>query len=266
MDGRRGRRDDRRNSRPVLRWGRTVKPYYEADGITIYHGDTLNVLRDVETPAIAALVSDPPYSSGNLPESMKQKAGPRLRGWTWDEKVMETDQLSTLGFIYLMRSICVEARLRMAVGGSLLLFIDWRNWGNLCGAVESSGFRVNNMVVWDKQSFGMGNGFRNQHELVLYGSLGAPRVISHSVPNVISARREANDLHQSPKPIALMSRLLEVVSDNGDLVLDPFMGSGSTLLAAKNLGRRAIGIEIEERYCEIAAERLSQSVLGLGAA
>lgn len=240
-----------------------MTPYYEEDGITIYHGDTLNVLREMPEGNVSAVVTDPPYSSGNLPESMKQKAAPRLRGWNWEDKVMATDQLSTLGFIWLMRSICVEARLRLAEGGSLLAFIDWRNWGNLVGAVESAGFRVNNMVVWDKTMIGMGNGFRNQHELVLYASVGTPRVCSHSVPNVLSFKREANDLHQSPKPTSLMSRLLEVVSTDGDTVLDPFMGSGSTLIAAKQSGRKAIGIEIEERYCEIAAKRLSQRVLPL---
>jgi DNA modification methylase len=240
-----------------------MTPYYSDDLVTIYHGDTLNVLADLPVEPIAALVTDPPYSSGNLPESMKQKASPRLRGWTWEDKVMETDQLSTLGFIWLMRAICVEARQRMSDGGSALVFIDWRNWGNLVGAVESSGFRVNNMVVWDKRSIGMGNGFRNQHELVLYASKGTPRVVSHSVPNVLAYRRAENEDHQSPKPVDLMGRLIEVVADAGDLILDPFMGSGSTLVAAKGQAVRSIGIEIEERYCEIAANRCRQEVLGL---
>lgn len=242
------------------------QPYYSDEWVTLYHGDTLDVLRELPTDEIAALVTDPPYSSGNLPESMKQKAAPRLRGWTWQDKVMETDQLSTLGFIWMMRALLVEARLRLIDGGSVCIFIDWRNWGNLVGAVESAGFRVNNMVVWDKQSIGMGNGFRNQHELVLYGSVGAPRVVSHSIPNVLGVKREANDLHQSPKPVSLMCSLLEVVSAPGDVVLDPFAGSASTLVAAKQLGRKAIGIEIEERYCEIAAKRLAQDVLDFGAA
>jgi DNA modification methylase len=241
-----------------------VTPYYQDEHVTLYHGDTLNVLRDLPLDSVAAMVTDPPYSSGNLPESMKQKAAPRLRGWQWEDKVMATDQLSTLGFIYLMRAICIEARLRFVEGGSILIFIDWRNWGNLVGAVESSGFRVNNMVVWDKRTIGMGNGFRNQHELVLYGSLGTPRVISHAVPNVLTVGRESNELHQSPKPVGLMARMLEVVSDVGDIVLDPFAGSGSTLVAAKQMGRRAIGIEQEERYCEVIATRLSQNVLDLG--
>jgi DNA modification methylase len=240
-----------------------MRPYYEHGGITIYNGDTLSILSSLECGNVAAVVTDPPYSSGNLPESMKQKSSPRLRGWQWEDKIMATDQLSTLGFIWLMRELLLLARERMSDGASVLLCIDWRNWGNLVGAVESAGFRVNNMVVWDKLTIGMGNGFRNQHELVLYGSKGTPRVISKAIPNVIGAKREDNEFHQSPKPVTLMEKMLRVVSDSNDLVLDPFAGSGSTLLAAKNLNRRAIGIEIEERYCEIAAKRLSQEVLPL---
>ena len=70
-------------------------------------------------------------------------------------------------------------------------------------------------------------------------------------------------MHPTQKPIALIEQLLSQFTDLGDVVLDPFMGSGTTLRAAKNLGRKAIGIEIEERYCEIAVTRLAQTVLPL---
>jgi len=73
----------------------------------------------------------------------------------------------------------------------------------------------------------------------------------------------ANNLHPTEKPLSLLRRLLLLFSDAGEMILDPFMGSGTTLCAAKDLGRRAIGIEIEERYCEIAAKRLAQEMLPL---
>jgi site-specific DNA-methyltransferase (adenine-specific) len=68
-------------------------------------------------------------------------------------------------------------------------------------------------------------------------------------------------VHQTVKPIKLMSELVSLFTDEGEAILDPFMGSGTTLRAAKDLGRKAIGIEIEERYCEIAAKRMAQGVL-----
>jgi site-specific DNA-methyltransferase (adenine-specific) len=242
-----------------------MTPYYERGGITIYHGDTLSVLAALDLGEVAAVVTDPPYSSGNLPESMKQKAPSRLRGWQWQDKIMETDQLSTLGFIWLMREVLVITRSWLPDGGSLLCFIDWRNWGNLVGAVESAGYRVNNMVVWDKKTIGMGNGFRNQHELVLYGSKGTPTVYARDVPNVLMSARPENTHHQSPKPVGMIARMLSVVAQPGGLIVDPFLGSGSTLVAARQLGMRAIGVEMEEKYCETAAKRLQQMPLDLGA-
>jgi DNA modification methylase len=237
-----------------------MRPYYESAGIRIFRGDALEILNSLPAEPWAALVTDPPYSSGNLPEAMKVRDNPRLRGWRWEDKVMETDQLSTIGFMWLARALCLEARQRLVPGGSVLFFIDWRNWGNLAGAVESTGLRINNMVVWDKTTFGMGNGFRNQHELILWASKGTPRVVARDVPNVIRCARVDNGEHQSPKPTDLMRALLRVVSDVGDLVVDPFMGSGGTLVAAKQLGRRAIGVEIEDRYCRVAARRTSDAV------
>ena len=75
--------------------------------------------------------------------------------------------------------------------------------------------------------------------------------------------RGKGNRHATVKPTALMQYLCRLVTPPGGLVLDPFMGSGTTLRAAKDLGRKAIGIEIEEKYCEIAAKRMAQSVLPL---
>lgn len=72
---------------------------------------------------------------------------------------------------------------------------------------------------------------------------------------------KVNSEHPTGKPLRLITQLVTLFSDPGELILDPFMGSGTTLRAAKDLGRRAIGIEIEERYCEIAVKRLAQEVL-----
>jgi len=241
-----------------------MRPYYEDTkaGIVIYHGDALSVLSDLSTP-VAAVVMDPPYASGARTEAAKPSSGAMLRGVRWAAKPIENDQMTTPGFIWLMREIGYAVRDLLTDGGALFSFIDWRSWPNLIGAIESANYRVNGMVVWDKESFGLGNGFRVQHELICYASKGSPRVVDKGIANVLRHARVQNDDHPSPKPVALIGDLLLVATEPGETVLDPFMGSGTTLRAAKDLGRKAIGIEIEERYCEVAAKRLAQEVMAL---
>lgn len=241
----------------------SLKPYYEHAGITIYHGDTLAVLRGLEGVRVQAVITDPPYASGARTEAQRNSSGAMVRGQRWAAKPIENDQMTTPSFIWLMREACYALRPLLDDGASVLSFIDWRQWPNLLGAVESTNLRVNQMVVWDKCSYGLGNGFRAQHELILHASNGTPRVVSRSVGNVLQHKRDDNEDHPSPKPVGLIRQLMQVVTEPGDLVLDAFMGAGSTLIAAKEEKRRAIGIEVEERYCEIAAHRLSQEVLAL---
>lgn len=239
-----------------------MKPYYDHGGITIYHGDTMDALSglDLEEP-LAAVVTDPPYASGARTEAQKPSSGAMVRGARWAAKPIENDQMTTTGFVWLIREVCQRVRPMLMIGGSVVSFIDWRQWPNLVGAVESTNLRVNAMIVWDKTSMGLGHGFRAQHELILHASRGVPRVADAGVANVLKHKRDANGDHPSPKPVALMRDLLSVVSAKSETVLDPFMGAGATLRAAKDMGRKAIGIELEERYCEIAAKRLSQEML-----
>jgi DNA modification methylase len=242
-----------------------MTPYYQDDLVTIYHGDAFAVMQDLPDASVAAVITDPPYASGVRAEVNRTTSGAMVRGVKWRQKPIENDQMTTAGYVWMMREVAFESRRLLVDGGSFLAFIDWRNWPNLLGAVESTNLRVNQMVVWDKAMYAMGRGFRAQHELVLWASKGPATVEDHSVGNVLTHPRIANDQHPAAKPVALLASLIRVPTAPGDTVLDPFMGTGPTLEAARLLQRRAIGIEIEERYCEIAARRCSQEVLGLSA-
>jgi site-specific DNA-methyltransferase (adenine-specific) len=132
----------------------------------------------------------------------------------------------------------------------------------LAGAIESADMRHVGLLVWDKTYFGMGHYFRNQHELIVHFTNG------RSLPpqrrdtgNVLRFAPIRNGEHETEKPLDLMTRLLSVVCPNNGKVFDPFAGSGTTLIAAKAVGCRAIGVECDERNCETAAARLSQGVL-----
>ena len=242
-----------------------MTPYYDDGQAVIYHGDVLDVLASFES-SVDAVVTDPPYSSGTRMEAHKSASGAMLRAGRFSDRPIELDQMTTTGFVWLMRAVAQGVRPLLPEGGSILSFIDWRQWPNLVGALETCNYRVQSMIVWDKGHFGLGNGFRAQHELICHASKGVPTIEHKDTGNVIKASRVEPVDHPSPKPVGLMERLIRVVTPAGGVVLDPFMGSGTTLRAAANSGYRAIGIEAEERYCEIAADRLAQGSLMGGVA
>ena len=203
-----------------------MNPYYADDSVTIYHGDSSLVrLPDVD---FAAVITDPPY-------------GLNYRGQDWDGEIpthwLEVARMAAPVVVFTTAPLTV-----------------WRypepDW-MACWARPASNSRT-------KQG-----GFNHWTPILLYGDVKLPTdlISLHAIAN----RSDPWIDHPSPKPLKLMRWMVEHTTKPGDLILDPFMGSGTTLRAAKDLGRHAIGIEIEERYCEIAARRCSQEVLGLTA-
>ncbi len=235
-----------------------MTPYYEADGIVVYNADTLVALEHLRANGarFQAVIMDPPYASGSRTETSKATSGAMVRGKRWADRPIDCDQMTTTGFVWLLRETALAVRDMLDEGGSLFSFIDWRQWPSLVGALESCNLRVNAMVVWDKLSFGMGNGFRAQHELIVHASKGTPRVCDHSIGNVIQCKRDDSEHHPSPKPEELIAKLLRVATAPGDGVLDPFMGGGPTLVAGQKLGRRVTAIEGVREHCDTAIARL----------
>ena len=240
-----------------------MKPYYDQDGVTIYHGDALAVMAALPADAVDVVFTDPPYSSGARNAATLRGRGSMRRhsGDYGNEKWIGGDNLAAHGFAMLVRLFGTESLRVTARDGHLFSFMDWRQLPVLQGAIESAGWSARALLVWDKLSFGMGNGFRQQAEFVLHASKGTgDNFLRHDVGTVIGEKRQSDMLgHPTAKPIVFVETCLSAVPSG--VVLDPFMGSGTTLRAAKNLGRRAIGIEIEERYCEIAAKRMEQGAL-----
>ncbi len=119
------------------------------------------------------------------------------------------------------------------------------------------------LLIWDKQVSYNGYTWRHQHELVAWGELDKTKRISTGDGDIIKCRGvlQANRNHPAEKPVEVLTKLIS--KHPAGIVLDPFLGSGSTAVAARKLNRKCIGIEIEEKYCEIAANRCSQSVMRL---
>ena len=214
-----------------------MKPYYEDGSVTIYHGDAREILPQM--PRADLVLTDPPYGIGErwAKSAMVGKNGAsRLwgKGETWDDQVPEAE---------LIAAAIAAGDKAIVWGGNYFGLPPGRCW-----------------LVWDKIQT-----FTGADAELAWTNLDAPvRVFRMSRVEAYGANAECFKEHPTEKPGPLMRWCLEKAGD-AELVLDPFAGSGSTLRAAKDLGRKAIGIELEERYCEIAAERCSQEVLDLAA-
>lgn len=242
-----------------------MRPFYERDGVTLYHGDALEVIATLPEGSIDAVITDPPYCAGAISEAQRTRAtGQGLRSETtrrlgW----FIGDNMGTAGLTWLLRCIAVASRDCVKSSGSMLVFCDWRMISSIQPAIESAGLRYQNLIVWDKEHMGLGNGFRCRHELIQHFTYGAPEYHDRGTPNVLTCRRVDRDEreHQTQKPTDLIGRLVRVVSPEGGTILDPFAGSGSTALAARASGRRCILIEHDEEHCETTAKRLAQGIL-----
>lgn len=124
-------------------------------------------------------------------------------------------------------------------------------------------FEIKNILVWDKDWFGMGNNYRPNYELIILCCKRAFKTKSNNKSNILKYRRVAPRklVHSCEKPIELIEDLISELSNEGDIVLDPFMGSGTTALAALKLNRHYIGYEIDPHYFEIAENRISDFIL-----
>jgi len=191
------------------------EPYYDRDGITIYHGDCRDILPLLGP--VDLVLTDPPYPGFS---------GERGRDWE------ETDIASVERWLPQVRQ-----------------FVFW-------DAVTSFPLSWSACHIWHKP-----NGQSGQHYERIFERFGQKVCRVWRIPIINYETLPEWVEHPTQKPLSLVRQLL--LLDKGVLILDPFMGSGTTLRAAKDLGRRAIGIEIEEKYCAIAVKRLAQEVLAL---
>lgn len=213
----------------------------------LYLGDCRDILPTL--PKVDAVVTDPPYSSGGFQESGKSSGSIGTRSG----ETIALDNLSTRGYMRLIREIFQSLR----GTDEAYVFTDWKMWQTTCDALEDSGFRVRNMLVWDKMQMGMGLPWRNQHELIAFGKKRPAKNITGKHGNVLGVRRSGNEHHPTEKPVDLMATLME--NSAAQMILDPFMGSGTTGVAAMKRGKEFIGCEIEPRFFDIACKRIEDA-------
>lgn len=238
------------------------EPYYQDDACTIYHGDCRGVLSLL--PRVDAIVTDPPYglSGGGV------STGPR---GSRSLDFFDNDSLAE----GLQHVETVHAAALFGGCSSVYAWFGHQQFAKAVQLFEDSGWATR-FLVWARKCpvpQPPGAGWPSGASLCLYaykpGRTWTPTAETSPRSNVLEADsyrhgQPGKNGHPTQMRDCLVAEPIRCSTNPGEMVLDPFMGSGTTLRAAKDLGRKAIGIEIEERYCEIAAKRLSQEVLDFG--
>ena len=253
-----------------------MTPYYDDGTVTIYHGDCLEMMADMSSAIVDLVVTSPPYNMGLVPggngrgmyrPGANSKAGRFRAGYSgnnddalpydeycvWQRATLaECWRLARLGIFYNHRPRVEHGKLRYPLD---------MDFGDLL---------PRQIIVWDRGT-GVDVNLRHfctRQEWIILFARDEFHLVDHSASGLGDVwplgMERAEKGHPAPFPISLPKRCL--LATGAEVVLDPFMGSGTTLRAAKDLGRKAIGIEIYEPYCEIAARRMGQEVFDIGGA
>ena len=205
------------------------EPYFQDDAVTIYHGDARELLPELKADVV---ITDPPYGVG-------------INYASYTDDLESTTNL-VLEFV------------RQAVQVAPIVLLTAGKWETELALYQQLPPRWRMCWFKGSQSTASPVGFNDWEAVLVYGDK-----VHKNAHDYFYAQPEpmGNYGHPCPKPLRYATYLISRFTEEGQTVIDPFMGSGTTLRAAKDLGRKAIGIEIEERYCEIAAKRMAQGVL-----
>lgn len=241
----------------IAKWGVDRGQLWTAGRHRILCGDSFEAddLAELTGGSKAAMMlTDPPYAIYGSSTGVASS--------TADDKMVRP----------FFASLFRMARERVATFGHIYVHCDWRSWAAIWEGARQAGVTPRNLIVWDKGRFGLGANYFNCHEFVGFFALipermtmtGKTRSGQRQVPrpNVFTCSRPTGEdrLHNAAKPVELLEELIRNSSDDGAVVLDPFLGSGSTIVAAEKLGRIGWGVDLEPRWVAVTLERLA----GLG--
>lgn len=234
-----------------------MKPFYEDESVTIYQGDCRDVLEELEI-SVDLILTDPPYGQQFQGKGSSSKANVRGDG-------------AIQGVRLFRQALGLSTRL-LVPGAHAYAFCHWESWPDFYDAA-SPHLQIKSGLIWDKAQGGMGDTeleYARDYEVAIFG-------VEASTRRPLAGRRDGAVIrgiapvhfqqrtHPTEKPVPLMQYLIEKSCPAGGVVLDMFAGTGSVGLAARNLGRRAILIELDPTYCDLAVRRLQQRVLELDA-
>jgi site-specific DNA-methyltransferase (adenine-specific) len=216
---------------------------------TLHHGDCLQHLQNIPPVSVQAVITDPPYMIGST-----SVGDPKSKCGTWAD--MENSAFWFSHWFQLSKRI-------LRPDGFLIVFGNWRSIPTLIRGFDLASLTVNSCMVWHKEWIGPGGpaGLRPTYEVTMFAAMPEARIVDRSASDVFSCKWMAGNSgksgHPAEKPVDLMRHLVRLVAPDGGMIVDPFMGSGTTGIAARLEGCDFIGIEREARWLEVAERRIS---------
>jgi adenine-specific DNA-methyltransferase len=206
---------------------------------TVLHGDCVEIMRGMQPGSVDFVITDPPYITRYADRSGRTVANDDNHRWLKPAFAQMHRLLKAAAF-------CVS-------------FYGWNKADLFIEAWRSAGFRIGGHLVFRKRYPSSTRFLRYQHEQAYLLVKGEPAPPAQPIPDVIEFPYTGNKLHPTQKPLAALKPLIKAFCPAGGTVLDPFAGSGSALVAARQLGRQCVGIEINEQHCRTAIARLEQT-------
>ena len=217
--------------------------------IDLRQGDCLELMKDIPDKSIDLIVTDPPYLINYCRHDKKSRFSKPIKNDNNPE---------------LIQKYINECYRILKTNRAMYMFTNYKTVDFFKQELEKAGFIIKNIIVWNKERNGMGDlstTFGYSYEFIFYVSKGQPKIRGKRIPDVWTFKRVSpkEQAHQNQKPVDLLKQCIEKSSDVDDIVFDGFMGSGSTGVAALNINRRFIGIELDETYFNIAKERIENT-------
>jgi len=217
----------------------------KSEQLNLYHGDCLNEIKKIEDKSIACLIIDPPYGIDYQSNHKLAK----------HDKIQNDKEES----LELLEKSLEEVKPKMKENSHIYIFTTWKVYEKVKPIIEKH-FEVKNCLIWNKNNWSMGdlNGnYAEKYEMIIFATQGNRNLVGDKRPvNVLDFARTSNSNHPTEKPVELIKELIKNSTVEGEIVLDYFAGSGSTLVASKELNRKFIGIESDENYINVIKGRL----------
>ncbi len=217
----------------------------EEDLNKIIHGDCLKEIPRIEDGSVDCVIIDPPYGI-DFQSNYKKEKFDKIKNDTNDSFKLLDNSLE-------------KVKPKMKKDSHIYIFTSWKVFDKVKPIIEKH-FEIKNCLIWNKEDRGMGdlNGnYAESYEMIIFATQGKRKLYSEKRPmNILNFSRTENSEHPTQKPVELLKELIENSTKESQVVLDYFLGSGSTVIAAKEVGRKWLGIELEEEYIDVINGRL----------